>query len=193
MRSKSGVPGEPRVLVVDSAQCSGPLGLMAVFARRMALAGIDASDIATRLVDLGTRFRTVMMVRNIEFLQRTQGVGRATGGSKRGARWLLRLDRGQLGVVGQAVGAEAMNHLQALVVEGLDPSRPVLGSVVQASAPAEAADLRLRLFARLDVRELMECQLGPAVTSHNGPGTVGAGLIQLTDEEMDLFGPPPEN
>jgi len=188
LRTESGVAGDPRVFVVDSAQCSGPLGLMAVFARRMALKGIAAANIAAKLEDIGGRFRTVIMVRSIEYVQRAQGIARTAGASKPGTRWLLRLEQGRLAVVAQAAGAEAQGRLQALLMEGLDLKRPVFGSIVQASAPAEAADLKLRLFARLDLRELMEFQLGPAVTSHNGPGSVGAGLIQLTDEEIDLFG-----
>ncbi|MEN8165466.1 MAG: DegV family protein [Acidobacteriota bacterium] len=189
-RRDAGGGAEPKVVVVDSGQCSGPLGLMAVFAKRMANAGLQAAEIAARLEDLLPRFRTLFTVRTIDNLRRAQGVddGRPTKG-RPGERWLLALEQGKLRLVERSVVPEAMDRLVTLLTEGFDLSLPVFGSVVQAAAPAEAANLRDRLFDRLNVREMLEQQIGPAVTSHNGSGTVGAGLIQLSDEETKLLSP----
>ncbi len=187
-RRQAGEKNEPKVFVIDSQQCSGPLGLMAVFARRMANAGLHAAEIAARLEDLRSRFRTVFMVRTIDHLRRAQGIKNKQPSENRpGERWLLSLEQGKLRLVERSVIPEALDRLVALLTEGFDPARPVIGSVVQAAAPADAANLRDRLFAKLDVREMLEQQIGPAVTSHNGSGTVGAGLIQLSEEELKLF------
>ena len=189
-RRESGDGSEPKVFVIDSQQCSGPLGLLAIFARRMANAGLQAAEIAARLEDLRPRFRTVFMVRTIDHLRRAQGIeNKQTSRSRPGERWLLSLDQGKLRLVEQSVVPEAADRLVALLTDGFDPGLPVMGSVVQAAAPADAANLRDRLLARLDVREMLEQQIGPAVTSHNGSGTVGAGLIQLSKEELGLLSP----
>ncbi len=190
IRREAGGSGTPEVFVVDSHQCSGPLGLMAIFARRMADSGLPAAEIAARIEAMKGRFKTVLMVRSIDYLRRAQGLdnGRPSR-SEPGERWLLALREGRLELVDRLVGPEAMERLVELVTEGIDPSNPVMGAVVQAAAPAEAAALKERLARRLDIRDLAERQLGPAVTSHNGPGTIGAGLIELTAAELEMLGP----
>jgi fatty acid-binding protein DegV len=64
-----------------------------------------------------------------------------------------------------------------------------MAAVVHASAPAEAAQLRSLLEQRVNVAELVERQMGPAVTCHVGPGTVGVGLFATTEEELRLLQP----
>jgi len=179
---------EPVIKVVDSLQCSAPLGMLASFGVRLARAGFKAEEIALRLEGMKDRFSTVLMVRSIEFLQHTQGV-RVDDKfrQRRYQRWLLRLSEGKLNLVEAVDGVDPIGRLLSQLVEGIDPERPVLGALVQASAPADAAQLRDRLLARLDLKEIEDHQLGPAVTIHTGPGTVGAGLFQPTDEELELL------
>ena len=75
-----------------------------------------------------------------------------------------------------------------LLSGGIDVTRPVMVSLVHASAPAELAELRVRVEAMFNVRELSEHQMGPAVTCHTGPGAVGAAVLQPTEEELELIG-----
>lgn len=189
-RDEGRLKSEAVIKLVDSRQCSAPLGMMASFARRMAWAGLRAEEIARRLEEMKGRFSTVLMVRSISFLERSQGIKvdhQGRGG--RGRRWLLRLEEGQLRLIDTVEGIDPVAKLLGRLIEGIDPGRPVLASLVQASAPADAAQLRDRLLARLNLRELGDHQLGPAVTSHTGPGTVGAGLFQPTEEELEILAP----
>jgi len=189
-RDEGRLQKDPIIRVVDSLQCSAPLGMMAVFARRMARAGLKADEIAARLEEMRTRFNTVLMVRSISYLERSQGVRvDKSSSSKPGHRWLLRLRDGKLQLIGETEGVDPIIRLHSTLIEGLDPEAPVLGSLVQASAPADAARLRERLLTHLDLRELEDHQLGPAVASHTGPGTVGAGLFQPTEEELSILAP----
>lgn len=189
-RHEGRLQSAPVIKVVDSQQCSAPLGLMAVFARRMAWAGLRADEIAERLEGMKRRFSTVLMVRSMKYLERFQGIKvERQGKVRRGQRWLLRVSDGKLKLIGEVDGIDPIAQLLAKLLDGINPEAPVFGAMVQASAPADAAQLRDRLLARLDLRELGDYQLGPAVTSHTGPGTVGAGLFQPTGEELAILAP----
>lgn len=187
LRRQARVSAEPRIEIVDSGQCSGPLGMMAVLGTRMLRQGVPLREVARRLEQLGTRFRTVLMVRSLDYLRRA-GELREARRSREGQRHLLVVREGALEVESSVADVRAaMDRLIELAGEDVDVERPVLASVVHASAPAELADLRARIEARFDVHTVMEHQIGPAVTCHTGPGAVGAAILQPTAEELELF------
>ncbi len=191
-RRQARVSADPVVHTVDSRQSSGALGMLVLFASRMIRRGLSLQEAAAQLERMARRLRTVLMVPSLDYLQRSGNV--AAGGARRGGRhtrWLLRLDEGELKVVAQAEGiAEGARKLLDLVCEGADPKRPTFAVLVHASAPAQAAELRPRLTQRLPVRELVEREMGPAVTCHTGPGTLGISVFQPTDDELELVNSP---
>jgi DegV family protein with EDD domain len=190
LRREAGVAAEPALHVVDSRQCSGALGMLVVFARRMLHLKMAPAEVARRLESMSARFRTLLMVHSLEYLHRGRGIGDAQQVARQrpGNRWLLVLEAGELKVVAEADQAAARVQLLERLGQGIDPARPVLGTLVHASAPADAARLRERLLERFDVRDLKEHPIGPAVTCNAGPGAVGAALLQPTDEELELLG-----
>jgi len=192
-KNEGRMKGDPVIRVIDSLQCSAPLGLLTFFGIRLARAGLKAGEIADRLEEMKRRFSTVLMVRSVEYLQRSQGVRvEEKFRQRRHQRWLLRLSEGRLRLIEAVDGVDPIGRLIARLLEPIDPKRPVLGALVQASAPADAVQLKDRLSARLDIRQFGEHRLGPAVTIHTGPGTVGAGLFQPRDEELEFLLPETE-
>ncbi len=190
LRRETGAASEPAIHVVDSRQCSGPLGMLAVLARRMLELRLPPAEVARRLESLSSRFRTLLTVRSLEYLHRGRGIGepQQVARQRPDSRWLLALEGGELKVVGEAEPEAAREELITRLGQELDPGRAVLGALVHASAPAEAQQLRERLLEAFQVRELMEHPIGPAVTCNTGPGAVGAALLQPTDEELELLG-----
>lgn len=182
-RREAGGSGEPVVLTLDSGQSSGPLGLLVTLAVRMARRGLTVQAAAERVADLAARMRTHLLVGSLEYLQHA-GVIRP---EKLKGRAILRIAGGVLQIVDRVDPVAAMARLVERAAEGFEPSAPVMAALVHASAPAEAAQLRSLLEERLRVVELQERQMGPAVTCHVGPGTVGVGLFATTEEELKLL------
>ncbi len=185
-------PGtDPRVLTVTTGQSSGSLAMLVVLATRMLARGVPLEEVARRVSDIGQRTRTVLMVRSLEFLERSGDVHFGAAKAARTELWpILELVGGGLRPVDRAPrGPEAIAHLVERLAQGVDPSRPVLITLVHASAPALASELRAAVKKRFQLAELSERQMGPAVTCHVGPGAVGAGLLQPTEEELELLAP----
>lgn len=187
-RSEGRLKKDPVIRVVNSLQCSAPLGMLAAFAGRLASSGLKADEIAVRLEDLRSRFSTVLMVRSISYLERSQGIRVDKRTPHRpGRRWLLRLSDGKLKLIESVQGVDPVGSLVSRLVEGIDAQRPVFASLVQASAPADAVQLKDRILARFKVEDIEDHQLGPAVASHTGPGTVGGTLFQPTEDELRIL------
>ena len=188
-RRAAGSSAEPRVLVVDARQFSVPLGMMTAFATRMLAAGMGIETVARKLGDLGRRWRTLMLVPDVEATRR-----RSTGGGESDAAsgtsdrwWLVALEGGAFRVDDSAQVSTAGTMLGDRLLQAVERDRPVFLSLMHASAPAELAALRTLLRARLRVAELWEHQMGPATTRLTGLGAVGAAILQPTADELEVL------
>jgi len=189
LRREAEVAADPVVRTVDSGLASAPLGMVVVFATRMARRGLGVDELSTRVGDISRRVRTVLMVDNLEFLHRAGLVSdeEVEGARVADMRPVLMIEGGEVRISDIVLAATARVRLLELAGDGLDRGRPVFVTLVHASAPAEAARLRLLLGDWFNIHELTERQMGPAVTCNLGPGTVGFGLFQPTDEELALL------
>lgn len=184
--------GEPvRLEVVDSGQASLGLGILAVFAARMALRGLNAVEIARTCRAIAPRCHTLFVVDTLEYLRRGGRIGRAQARIGRLLRIkpILGVEEGEVVPVDRVRGGRAAHpRMVELLSERLEPDRPVLGGVAHAKAPVWADRLGKLLCERFEVRELLRTEIGPVVGTHAGPGTVGCVVFQPTDEEMELLG-----
>ncbi|HSL84192.1 MAG TPA: DegV family protein [Thermoanaerobaculia bacterium] len=185
-------PEPPVVEVVDSRQVSLGLGLLALFAARMAHRGLAATEIAGRLRTMGDRVQVLFVVDTLEYLARGGRIGKARAwvGALLGIKPILGVSRGEVVPVDRVRGGRAAHpRMLALFQERLERGRPVVGAIAHARAPDWADRLRGLLEKELDVREMLLGEMGPVVGTHAGPGTVGAALFQPTDEELELVRP----
>lgn len=184
--------GEPvRLEVVDSGQASLGLGLLAVFAARMAMRGRNAAQIVATCRAIAPRCHTLFVVDTLEYLRRGGRIGRAQAwiGQLLRIKPILGVEDGEVVPVDRVRGGRAAHpRMVELLGERLEPGRPLLGGVAHAKAPVWADRLGKLLCARFDVRELLRTEIGPVVGTHAGPGTVGCVVFQPTDEEMELLG-----
>ena len=190
-----GSDGEPRLEVVDSGSVSLGLGLLALFAARMARRGLGATEIAERLAAMRERVHVLFVVDTLEFLARGGRIdkARALVGGLLGIKPILGVVGGEVVAIDKVRGGRAAHpRIIELLGRRLDPARPVVAGIAHAKAPVWADRLRALVEGRFQVAELIVAEMGPVVGTHAGPGTVGAAVIQPTDDELPLVAPLPE-
>jgi DegV family protein with EDD domain len=178
--------------VVDSNNASLGLGMLALFAARMARRGMEPDAIVDRLESMRGRIQVLFAVNTLEFLARGGriGKGRAFLGNLLGIKPILGVVDGEVTAVDKVRGGRAAQpRLIELFREKVDPQRPVVVSIAHAKAPVWADRLRALVQKSFDVAELIVAEMGPVVGTHAGPGTVGAALFQPTEEELPLVAP----
>jgi DegV family protein with EDD domain len=183
------------VVVVDGGQVSIPLGLLCLFAARMAARGLSAQEVAARIEALRSRVHSLFVVDTLEYLARGGRIGRARavlGGLLR-IKPILGVIDGEVTAVDRARGGRAAQLKMVELFKGrVDVGRPVVLLVAHAAAPVWAERLQTLLSAAFQVSELIATEMGPVVGTHAGPGTVGAALFQAeSGEETDLTAPLP--
>jgi DegV family protein with EDD domain len=178
--------------VVDSQNVSLGLGMLALFAARMARRGIEPDLIVERLEAMRGRVHVFFAVNTLDYLARGGriGKGRAFLGNLLGIKPILGVVDGEVAAVDRVRGGRAAQpRLVELFRERIDPKRPVVVSVAHAKAPVWADRLRGLLQKNFDVAELIVAEMGPVVGTHAGPGTVGAALFQPAADELPLVAP----
>lgn len=177
--------------VVDTHSASLGLGMMALFAARMARRGIEPESIVDRLESMRDRVHVLFVVDTLEYLARGGRIGkaRAVMGNLLGIKPILGVVDGEIVPVDRVRGGRAAHpKLVDLLREKVDPSRPVMVTVAHAKAPVWADRLRGLLEKSFQVREILIGEMGPVVAANAGPGTVGVALFQPTEEELAVIG-----
>jgi len=178
--------------VVDSHSASLGMGMLVLFAARMARRGIEPDAIVDRLEAMRDRVHVLFAVDTLEYLARGGRIGkaRAVMGNLLGIKPILGVVDGEIVPVDRVRGGRAAHpRLIELFRERVDPQRPVMVTVAHAKAPVWADRLRGLIEKTFQVKEILIAEMGPVVVANAGPGTVGAALFQPTEEEMALIGP----
>jgi fatty acid kinase fatty acid binding subunit len=176
--------------VVDSGSVSIGVGLLAMFAARMAQRGLTVFEIAHRLQDLAPRIHILFVVDTFDYLVRGGRIGKARAlvGKLLGIRPILGVVDGEVAAVDRVRGSRAAHQrIVDLVRAKVDPKLPIVAGVAHAQVPASADRLRALIEEQLEVRELLVSDIGPVVGTHAGPGCVGCTVIQPTAEEWPLI------
>jgi DegV family protein with EDD domain len=178
--------------IVDSHQVSLGLGLLALFAARMARRGLGAAEIARRVEEMRDRVQILFVVDNLDSLARGGRIGKARAlvGNLLRVKPILGVQDGQVVPVDRVRGGRGAHpKILERFRQGLDPELGVIAAVGHAAAPKWADRLRGLLEEELSPTELLLAEIGPVVGTHAGPGTVGAALFQPTADEADLVAP----
>src|SRR5215203_5096654 len=166
--------------VVDSRSVSLGLGMMALFASRLARRGLEPDAIVDHLEAMRERVHVLFVVDTLEYLARDGRIGkaRAVMGNLLGIKPILGVVDGEVVPGGRAAHPKLVDLLRGKV----DPKRPVMAAVAHAKAPVWADRLRGLLEKSFQVKEILIGEMGPVVVANAGPGTVGVALFQPTAE-----------
>ncbi|MFL6260545.1 MAG: DegV family protein [Thermoanaerobaculia bacterium] len=182
----------PSVAVVDSGQVSLGLGLLALFAARMAARNETAAEIRRRLLAMAPRIHTLFVVDTLEYLARGGRIGRARAllGGLLGIKPILGMVEGEVAPVDRVRGGRAAHPRILEILKGrVDAGRPVVAGVSHGNAPAWADRLEKLVRETFPVSELIQAEVGPVVGTHAGPGVVSVSLFQPAGDEAALIAP----
>ncbi len=178
--------------VVDSRSSSLGLGMLALFAARMARRGVEPEAIVDHLQAMRDRMHVLFVVDTLDYLARGGRIGKARAlvGNILGVKPILGVVNGEIVAVDRVRGGRAAHpRLIDLFRERIDPKKSVIVTVAHAKAPVWGDRLRGLIEKTFQVREILSGEMGPVVVANAGPGTVGAALFQPTAEEMEMVGP----
>jgi DegV family protein with EDD domain len=187
------VKGDDHTLeVVDTGQVSVALGMLALFAARMASRNETAEIIRQRLVDMAPRIHTLFVVDTLEFLARSGRIGKARAlmGGLLGIKPILGMVKGEVAPLDQVRGGRAAHpRILEILHKRVDRQRPVVAGISHANAPVWADRLRALVRDQFQISELIQTEIGPVVGANVGPGVVGVCLFQPTEEELGWIAP----
>src|SRR3954453_13180303 len=115
---RAGVP--PYVAGIDSGQVSLGLGLLALFAARMAARNETATEIRRRLLAMAPRIHTLFVVDTLEYLARGGRIGRARAllGGLLGIKPILGMVEGEVTAVDRVRGGRAAHPRILEILKG---------------------------------------------------------------------------
>lgn len=178
--------------VVDSQNVSMSVGLLAIFAARMARRGHKVFAISQMLAKIIPRLEILFVVDTFDFLVRGGRIGRARAivGKWLGIKPILGVVDGEVAPVDRVRGGQAaQRRIVQLLEERLDTQRPVVVVVAHARAPVWAERLRVLIEQSFTPCELIVTDIGPVVGTHAGPGCVGCVVFQPDDDEWQHIAP----
>jgi DegV family protein with EDD domain len=169
-----------RITVVDSGSVSVCLGWLAEMAATWAREGQSPEAIVAQLEATKKRLRIFALVETLDYLQRGGRIGRAAAlaGTLLSVKPILSVHHGEVAPVERVRTMKgALRRLVELVVASGPVER--LG-VIDADAPANAAEVERLLQSELPAVPIERGELGPVVGTHGGPGVVGVGILLAT-------------
>lgn len=173
--------------VVDTGQVSAALGMLVLFAARMAARNETAATIRERLLDMAPRLHTLFVVDTLEFLAKSGRIGKARAlvGGLLGIKPILGMVDGEVAPVDRVRGGRAAHpRILEILRKRVDKDRPVVAGISHANAPVWADRLRALVRDQFQVAELIQTEIGPVVGANVGPGVVGVCVFQPTEEEL---------
>jgi DegV family protein with EDD domain len=171
-----------KIVVYDSNSVAYALGVMVVLVARAAKEGKSLEE----LVQLADRVREkevlVALVDTLEYLQKGGRIGKAAAlvGSLLNIKPIISIsDDGEVTAIDKARGknkavSKAFELLQAKL-----PGGSVYAAVLHADQEEQAKEWMEKVKSLYDVKEDIIVDIGPAVGTHAGPGTVGCLLVPL--------------
>ncbi len=168
------------IRILDTRTVAGNLGTLVQLAVGWAEAGQEADEIVRRLEDLLPRGRTYFLVPTLEYLQRGGRIGGAAAllGGVLQVKPLLEIRGGRVEPLEKVrTYQRALARLEELARANCPPTPEAHLCVMQADAPDEAQRLATSLSRALGLPLPPILNVGAAITTHAGPGTLALGFF----------------
>ncbi len=168
------------IRVLDTRCVGSNLAAMVMDAAQWAEEGVAADDIMTRLLEMIPRSRLYMLVPTLEYLQKGGRIGGASAllGSALQIKPILQFKSGRVEVLEKIrTYNHALERLEALIVEQCPRKPDSHLAVMHADDLARAQSLASYLQAAIGVESIPIYTVSASITTHAGPGIVGAGFF----------------
>ena len=168
--------GDYSIEIVDSRFTTMGLGFMALAAARAVEKGMDSAAVAQVAHLLVPHMRVVLLVDTLEYLHRGGRIGGAQRlfGSMLAIKPILHLKDGRIEPLESVrTKRKAVNRMLDLVEKETRHADDLHVALIKRSVSEEANLIFDQVRARLQPVELIETELGPAIGTHTGPGTLG--------------------
>jgi DegV family protein with EDD domain len=168
------------IRVIDMRTVAGCLGEAVKLAVEWRDAGRSADQIEADLRRLIPRSRTYFLVATLEYLRRNGRIGGASSliGSVLQIKPILQISNGRVEPLDKVrTHQKALEHLKGLILAECPRTPEARLSVMHADALDDAERLRAELSAALNVADIPLYPMGPAITTHGGPGILAVGFF----------------
>ncbi|MDM8550293.1 DegV family protein [Desulfobacterales bacterium HSG2] len=187
-RQDRGEENAPRLDIVDSGLISLGTGLLVAEAADKIRKGMSAEEIHRHIESLIPCVRLFFVADTPAYLYKSGRVGKARAlfGSLLGMKPILAMGNGEIATIDYTRGSKnALGLVLRLMVESMgdDSETPIMAGVMHAAAPDLAARMRRLLDSRLNCRNIIMSEMGPAVGSVCGPGALGIAYFPLQDDK----------
>lgn len=173
---------EASITVYDSKGVSMGIGFLAIEAAKAAMQGLRKDEIIARLDSLRSSMHTFVAIPTLKYLLKSGRVrrGQAILASILSIKPVLEVKDGMVKVVDHVrTFSNAVNRILDLAA-GAAGNVPSVVAIMHANARAQAEALAVRVRARLNVKDVMIGEAGPALAVHGGPGMIG--IIMYTEK-----------
>lgn len=168
------------IRVIDMRTVAGCLGEAVKLAVEWRAAGLSVAEIEARLKALIPRSRTYFLVATLEYLQRNGRIGGASRliGSVLQIKPILQLSNGRVEPLDKVrTHQKAVDRLKEIVATECPRTPDACLNVMHADVAADADKLRRELCATLGIQAIPLYSVGPAITTHGGPGILAVGFF----------------
>ena len=168
------------IRVIDMRTIAGCLGEAIKLAVEWRAAGRTVDQIEAELRSLIPRSRTYFLVATLEYLRRNGRIGGASSliGSVLQIKPILQLSNGRVEPLDKVrTHQKALERLKELILTECPRTPGARLSVMHADAVEDAQRLRAELSASLGIQDIPLYSVGPAITTHAGPGTLAVGFF----------------
>ena len=172
------------IFIVDSNSASIGAGILTEFAVNLARQGINAKEIAERIMAERDNIYLVAMLDTLEYMKKGGRISKAAAfaGSILNIKPVICLKNGEISVLGKARGSKQGNNLLVTEIEksgGIDFSKPVLlgytglDDYLLKKYIADSESLWKGNIENLNISEI-----GSIIGTHAGPGAIAAAFYK---------------
>lgn len=169
---------EAPISIVDTKSVSAGEALMVIAAAQAARAGRPRAEIVRMIEQMAEEMLLIFTLETLEYLKR----GGRIGGARAFLGSILRVKPVILIKDGRVEAGDRVRNRRRAIERLVEMERDRFGQqpVWAAIAHAVADDkdvLAKEIEQALNVQYLLECEVGPVVGAHAGPGTVGVAVV----------------
>jgi DegV family protein with EDD domain len=172
---------EADITLFDSQSVSMVLGLYAIQAARAAREGVSPAEILKKLERYKSETVQLFMASTLKYLRQSGRVNQMAYllGTALKIKPLLEFRNGMGEPAGRELSEERAYVKIAKTMAEKFGERPVIATVVHSLAPEKAEQLKSRISQRVNVKELIEAEIGSTLGAHGGPGLVGSAAFPI--------------